>query len=506
QYPELAALVGESADNLPGVPGVGPGFAARWLKKYGSLKGILDNIDDIGGKKGEALRENLDQVKRNRELNALVTNLELPITLDEAILVNPDRNMVSELFDALEFDNIRNRVFTTFEQHLGSSEEPEPPEEMPETAVINDVEAWQTFLADIDQRISVFFHINPPATITRRKIPAPGDYGEIRALGLATADTTAVIDLDHASAALGSAVTHFLSDPQYSKVVYDLKATLKALATPPSQSVLEPLTDVNTSLVSVADDILLSAYILQPDRRGYELADLVQTYLKTRLETVAPTENQGQLELEGFTDDNAEQLAQYARNAWMIHRLNEAMDEELQQREAVGLLHDLEIPLSVVLAKVELIGIGTDRQRLDSLLDGFTNEVEKAQESAFAAIGGQEVNLASPKQLQTVLFDTLDMPKTRKTKTGYSTDADSLADLLEKTDHPFLHNLMSYRDATKLRQTVQGLLDSIAEDNRIHTRFSQTAAATGRLSSLNPNLQNIPVRTPAGRQIRDIFV
>ena len=506
QYPELAALVGESADNLPGVPGVGPGFAARWLKKYGSLKGILDNIDDIGGKKGEALRENLDQVKRNRELNALVTNLELPISLEESVLVNPDRNMVAELFDALEFDNIRNRVFTTFEQHLGSSEEPDPPEEMPTTAVIEDVEQWQTFLGNIEERISVFFHINPPATITRRKIPAPGDYGEIRAIGFATADVTAVIDLDNANAALGSAVTQFFSDQQYSKVVYDLKATLKALATSPTQSVLEPLIDVKTSLVSVADDVLLSAYILQPDRRGYELADLVQTYLKTRLEAVAPTENQGQLELEGFRDDNAAQLAQYARNAWMIHRLNEAMDEELQLRDAVGLLHDLEIPLSVVLAEVELTGIGTDRQRLDSLLEGFTHEVEKAQESAFAAIGGQEVNLASPKQLQAVLFDTLDMPKTRKTKTGYSTDADSLADLLEKTDHPFLHNLMSYRDATKLRQTVQGLLDSIAEDHRIHTRFSQTAAATGRLSSLNPNLQNIPVRTPAGRQIRDIFV
>src|SRR5699024_6076544 len=129
-----------------------------------------------------------------------------------------------------------------------------------------------------------FFHINPPATITRRKIPAPGDYGEIRAIGFATADVTAVIDLDNANAALGSAVTQFFSDQQYSKVVYDLKATLKALATSPTQSVLEPLIDVKTSLVSVADDVLLSAYILQPDRRGYELADLVKTSLKSRLE------------------------------------------------------------------------------------------------------------------------------------------------------------------------------------------------------------------------------
>src|SRR5699024_9443957 len=162
--------------------------------------------------------------------------------------------------------------------------------------------------------------------------------------------------------------------------------------------------------------------------------------------------------------------------------------------------------LSVVLAKMESSGISLDRQRLDNLLDGFTVEGAKAHQSAFAATGGQEVNLASPKQLQSVLFEPLDMPKTRKTKTGYSTDADSWADLLEKTDHALLHNLMAVRYATKLRQTVQGLLDPIADDQRIHPRFSQTAAATGRLSSLNPNLQNIPVRTPAGRQIRDIFV
>ncbi len=506
QYPELAALVGETADNLPGVPGVGPGFAARWLNKYGSLKGILDNVDAIGGKKGAALREHLDDVKRNRELNALVTNLQLPVEITDTALANPDRNLVAELFDALEFNTIRDRVFSTFEQQLGGAEEQAPTEDLPEATLINDITAWQRFLDDIAEPVSVFFHITPPATITRRKIPAPGDYGEIRGVGLATENATAVIDLDTADEALGQAITEFLGNEAYTKVVYDLKTILKALATTSEHSSLPAVTDVETSIVAVEDDVLLSAYILQPDRRGYELADLVQTYLNTRLDAVMPSADQGQLAIDGLDETNTEQLAQYARNAWMIHRLNETMVVELQRRGSVGLLHDLEIPLSVVLAKMELIGIGIDRQRLDNLLDGFTEEVDKAQQSAFAAIGGQEVNLASPKQLQLVLFDTLEMPKTRKTKTGYSTDADSLADLLEKTDHAFLHNLMAFRDATKLRQTVQGLLDSIADDQRIHTRFSQTAAATGRLSSLNPNLQNIPVRTPAGRQIRDIFV
>lgn len=506
QYPDLAALVGETADNLPGVPGVGPGFAARWINKYGGLQGIFDNIDDIGGKKGEALRENLAAVKRNRELNALVTDLELPLELEDAVLVNPDHHEVSELFDALEFNTIRDRVFKTFEQRLGTAEEPPADVEMPETTLIDAVEDWETFLTGVKEPVAVFFYINPPAVITKRKIPAPGDYGQIRAVGFATADATAVIDIDNASKELGQAVVAFLSDSAYAKVVYDLKTTLKALATSAEGSALPARPDVNTSILGVEDDVLLSAYILQPDRRGYDLSDLVQTYLNTRLESIVSTEDQGQLELEGLDDENVARLAQYARNAWMILRLNEVMGEQLKERDAVSLLHDLEIPLSVVLAKMELIGIGIDRERLDSLLDGFTNEVEKAQQSAYASIGGQEVNLASPKQLQTVLFETLDMPKTRRTKTGYSTDADSLADLLEKTDHPFLHNLMAFRDATKLRQTVQGLLDSIADDGRIHTRFSQTAAATGRLSSLNPNLQNIPVRTPAGRQIRDIFV
>ena len=506
QYPELAALVGETADNLPGVPGVGPGFAARWLNKYGSLKGILDNIDSIGGKKGAALREHLDDVKRNRELNALITDLQLPVEITDTALANPDRNLVAELFDALEFNTIRDRVFSTFEQRLGGAEEQAPAEDLPEAALINDINAWQGFLANIAEPVSVFFNITSPATITRRKIPAPGDYGEILGVGLATENATAVIDLETADEQLGKAITEFLGNEAYTKVVYDLKTVLKALATTPERSSLPAVTDVETSIVAVEDDVLLSAYILQPDRRGYELADLVQTYLNTRLDAITQSINQGQLAIDGLEENNTEQLAQYARNAWMIHRLNETMGVELQRRGAVGLLHDLEIPLSVVLAKMELTGIGIDRQRLDNLLDGFTEEVAKAQQSAFAAIGGQEVNLASPKQLQSVLFETLDMPKTRKTKTGYSTDADSLADLLEKTDHAFLHNLMAFRDATKLRQTVQGLLDSIADDQRIHTRFSQTAAATGRLSSLNPNLQNIPVRTPAGRQIRDIFV
>lgn len=179
-------------------------------------------------------------------------------------------------------------------------------------------------------------------------------------------------------------------------------------------------------------------------------------------------------------------------------------------RGAQRLLQELEIPLSRLLARMELTGIAVDVDALTGLREDFTDAADAAKESAWASVaeetGGMQVNLGSPKQLQEVLFERLNMPRTRKTKTGYSTDVDSLQDLLEQTRHPFLENLMAHRDATKLRQTVEGLLETVAPDGRIHTTYSQTAAATGRLSSLHPNLQNIPVRTEAGRRIREVFV
>jgi DNA polymerase-1 len=177
----------------------------------------------------------------------------------------------------------------------------------------------------------------------------------------------------------------------------------------------------------------------------------------------------------------------------------------LIERNGEVLLKELEMPLSLVLAKMENAGIGIDAAKLDELYADFTKSIDAATAEAFAAIG-HEVNLSSPKQLQVVLFEELDLPKTKKIKTGFTTDAESLQDLLVKTGHPFLVALMAYRDATKLRQTVEGLRKAVAADGRIHTTYAQTVAATGRLSSLNPNLQNIPVRSEEGRRIREVFV
>ncbi|WP_431521172.1 DNA polymerase I [Citricoccus muralis] len=495
QYPELAALVGETADNLPGIPGVGPGFAAKWLKEYGDLDGVLANADKITGKKGESLREHMDNVHRNRRLNALVRDLELPVTLEATTLEQPDREQLEELFDALEFNRVRQRVFDTFDERLGTTTEPAQDDVTPDFTVADSAQQVNDFLAEHGgELLGVYAEITGPEMVAKRKIPVPGDYGTVTGVSFAADDAGLFVDLTSDSAA-AKAARDALADPALDTAVYDVKSIIKAFGS-------------TASIDGVQDDALISAYILQPDRRSYELSALVEGYLNANLDTgETPAAGQQALDLDGAEEESkAQQRAHDAvRAAWMIRRLSQVFTPAVIERGAQQLLQNLEIPLAVVLAELEFAGVAIDEARLGELLQQFSDEADAAQESAWAANDGEKVNLGSPKQLQVVLFEKMDMPKTRKTKTGYSTDVDSLNDLLERTGHAFLQNLMLYRDATKLKQTVQGLKDAVAEDHRIHTTFSQTTAATGRLSSLNPNLQNIPVRTEAGRQIRDVF-
>jgi len=508
-YPDLAALVGEKADNLPGVPGVGAGFAAKWLVKYGDLDGVLEHADEITGKKGEALRAHLDDVRRNRRLNALVRDLDLPITDDAMELTMPDRERIAELFDSLQFNRIRERVFEVFSERLGADAPAEEVEQAPEAVAATDRAGLEAFLSrNAGTLLGVHVEVDGPALLPRRKVPVPGEYGVPVALGLAAEDDAVAVDLTTADEDLAAAVCELLEDAAVTKAVYDLKRVLKALRT-------AGVGGSACDLLGVEDDVFLGAYLIQPDRRDIDLASLAREDLHTPLE--APAEEvegtaQGELDLDGAGE--AAEAAARARNAvraaWIVRRLSEDYTPRLLDRGAQALLREIEIPLSRLLADMELEGVAVDREHLESLRADFTAAADAAKESAWASVaeetGGMEVNLGSPKQLQAVLFEHLDMPKTRKTKTGYSTDVDSLNSLLEQTGHPFLENLMAHRDATKLRQTVDGLLETVAEDGRIHTTYSQTVAATGRLSSLHPNLQNIPVRTAAGRRIREAFV
>ncbi|MGJ9401894.1 DNA polymerase I [Arthrobacter sp. KK5.5] len=477
RYSDLAALVGETADNLPGVPGVGPKTAAKWINQYGGLEGIIENLADIKGKAGESLREHLENVKRNRRLNHLLRELDLPVTLEALELDRPNREAIEELFDALQFNTLRKRLFDLFgedeAEHEDEAEVPEPT------------------MLDTPKAVDSWFSRNGAHTLGVHLATVATTPGGADAVGIAFAsdDATAYADLELADAETESALARVLSSDDYKKALHDFKAGYKLL--------LERGIELN----GVVDDTMISAYLIQPDRRSHDLADIAQYHLRIALDATQPADS-GQLSLE-LGDSGAALPA--ARAAHVIRTLSVYLAGQVLERGAATLLGDMELPLSSVLAHMERTGIAIDTGKLDDLLADFTTTIDSATAAAYEAIG-HEVNLGSPKQLQVVLFEELDLPKTKKIKTGYTTDADSLADLLAKTQHGFLAALMAYRDASKLRQTVEGLRRAVAEDGRIHTTYAQTVAATGRLSSLNPNLQNIPVRSEAGRRIREVFV
>ena len=478
-YSDLAALVGESADNLPGVPGVGPKTAAKWINLYGGLEGILENLDSIGGKVGGALKENLENVKRNRRLNQLLTDLELPITLEDLHEPRPDRQAIEELFEELEFRTLRTRLFDLYgDDTAGAAPDTIDAPEFDSLTDASGLEAF--FAAGSGMRSALAVQL------------VPGRVGDdASALAIVRANGAAFIELTGLDAAAEEVLARWLRDPEEAKVLHEFKSALKALH------------NRGLGLEGVVDDTSISGYLIQPDRRSYDLAELAQVHLKISLATAASQSGQLELDLSGDTDQAA--AAALVQHAAVVHALSKHFEKELADRKADALLTTLELPVARVLAQMELTGIFVSTDRMDEQLADLTKVIQTAQEQAFAAIG-HEVNLGSPKQLQTVLFEELGLPKTKKIKSGYTTDAASLKALLEKTGHEFLVQLMAHRESSKLAQMVETLKKSVADDGRIHTTYAQNIAATGRISSNNPNLQNIPVRSEEGRRVRGIFV
>ncbi|QNN53042.1 DNA polymerase I [Nocardioides mesophilus] len=479
RYPELAALVGEDSDNLPGVPGVGPKTAAKWITTYDGLDNVIAHADQIKGKAGDSLREHLGEVIRNRRLNALVCDMDLAITPTDLAKQPWDRQQVHQLFDGLEFRVLRERLFATLE----SEEEIEEVDfdlEMRRLAA-GELAGWLAEHTREGERVGVQVQGSWRA-----------GTGEVYAVALAAGDEAAAwVDVEQLGPEDDEVLATWLADPRRPKVLHDAKGPMLAMAARGW-----PLTGLDR-------DTALSAYLARPDQRSYDLADLTVRYLKRELKVADVDADQGQLSFDSVGEDAAGDTAML--HAWTVLELAAALDEELEERGGTRLLADVELPLVHVLAELERIGVAVDVEQLEALESHFAGEVKKAADEAFDVIG-KEINLGSPKQLQVVLFDELDMPKTKRTKTGYTTDADALQALYVKTEHPFLLHLLRHRDVARLRQTVEGLLKTVASDGRIHTTFNQMIAATGRLSSTDPNLQNIPVRTEEGRRIREAFV
>jgi DNA polymerase I len=480
QYPDFAALRGDPSDNLPGIPGVGEKTAAKWIVEYGSLENLVDNVEGVRGKVGESLRANLSTVVLNRELTHLVRDVPLAQTPDTLRLLPWDRDQIHRLFDDLEFRVLRDRLFDTL-----AAVEPEVDEGFEVRGGALEpgaVGAWLAAHARDGRRCGmavVGTHTVYDGDATAVAIATAGGEG-------AYIDTTTLTAEDEA--ALGD----WLADGGAPKALHEAKIAMHDLA------------GRGWTLAGVTSDTALAAYLVRPGQRSFALDDLSLRYLRRELR--AETQEQQQLSLlddtEGVDDQAVQTLLLRAR---AVADLADALDEELDRIESASLLTEMELPVQSTLAAMEAIGIAVDQDKLDTLQREFGGQIRDAAEAAYSVIGKQ-INLGSPKQLQVVLFDELGMPKTKKTKTGYTTDAEALQSLFDKTGHPFLEHLLAHRDATRLKVTVDGLLKSTADDGRIHTTFNQTIAATGRLSSTEPNLQNIPIRTEAGRRIRDAFI
>ncbi|WP_229874243.1 DNA polymerase I [Amycolatopsis deserti] len=480
QYPDFAALRGDPSDNLPGIPGVGEKTATKWIQQFGSLAALIDRVDEVKGKVGDALRAHLDSVMLNRQLTELVRDVPLDATPDDLALKPWDRDAVHRLFDELEFRVLRDRLFQTL-----SSAEPEAESgfEVAGAAVPpGGLAAWLSKHTKAGQTVGVSFRTTGSSV-----------RSDIQSIALAAAGGEAgYVDVTRLDEADEQALAAWLADPAIPKAGHALKVPLHALRAR------------GWKLAGLAMDTELAAYLVRPGQRSFELDDLVLRYLQRELRNDSDS-GDGQLSLLDGDDGDQKLVQGELVRASAVAELAGALSGELEKISGTRLLNDIELPLLQVIAEVEAAGVAVDIEQLTALEAHYGARVKQAAEAAYGVIGKQ-VNLGSPKQLQVVLFDELGMPKTKRTKTGYTTDAEALQTLFEKTEHPFLQHLLEHRDATRLKSTVEGLLKSVADDGRIHTTLHQTIAATGRLSSVDPNLQNIPIRTEEGRRIRDAFV
>lgn len=450
-YPEFAALRGDPSDNLPSVPGVGEKTAAKWIVEYGNVANLVASIDKISGKVGDSLRNNIDIVLRNRELTQL--HHDVPIETDIADLRwnGIDESKILPLFDQLEFRTLKDRVkpFTAKDTSLKTSA----------------AEPLMMLQFDPDLELLTSKELDAKISSHAGEVAITYEVVDEKLHRYAVAFSSNEAFLIHSSQ-----IGEWAADPRIGKVLHDAKSLARIIP-----------------IEGIVFDTSLAAYVINPGVRAQELSDIVTRWG------------------DGMAISSEDSEKALVQGAVALFSLRTSLTQELKERNVLGLYNELELPIAELLAKMERLGVAVDRRKLAELQKFFANEVERETNATYEAVG-HEFNVASPKQLQVVLFDELKLPKTKKIKTGYTTDAESLEWLSQTTRHPALAHLLRIRETNKLRTTIEGLIGEISDDGRIHTHFQQTVAATGRLSSTGPNLQNIPVRTEEGRRIRECFV
>jgi len=474
QYPDFAALRGDPSDNLPSVPSVGEKTAVKWIKEYGNLDELIKHANEISGKVGESLRASIEQVKLNRKMTELVKDVSLDVGVDQLAVKELDIDLVNKVFTALEFKSLRERLIGNASVSKDSSKKPKQSSFKVQKYNSGGLGKWLE--EETNELIALEVQFESFAA----------EFKEV-AWGIARTSDGIAFSQNELSQDELNLLKKFLSNKETKKVVHGAKDFYKICS------------HLNIEFQGLVSDTEISSYLVNPGLRSYELEDVAMRVLGFVPDLA--NENDGQLAL-GEESVNVDSLATRA-NA--ILSLNAALEPQIEERKLSDLLNNLELPLIEVLAEMELTGIAVDLKKLNNLSDEFEKLAKGYEKDAFKIVG-HEFNMASPKQLQTVLFDERKLTKTKKTKTGFTTDAEALTDLFAKTKDPVLSSILSWRDITKLKQTVASLIPLAEKDGRIHTTFNQTVTSTGRLSSTEPNMQNIPIRTDQGKRIRDCFI
>src|SRR5215218_10758772 len=475
QYPDYAALRGDTSDNLPGVPGIGEKTAAKLVATYGDLEGIYEHVDELPPKQRQNLGDARDRVFLNREMSRLRSNVEVDFSAADLRQRSWDREQVRILFDQLEFRTLLPRLFEAVGEEAAA---PEADTFEAEVVVVPDAAAAATRLRDLGA-------VESPYVLEGRW---EGEAGHSPLIGVAVADEDGRADYIDGDlvrdAKVSDALSALVGEGGPPLVVHRAKELMHALPV-----------DVRT----LRFDTAVMAYLLDPAEGKYLLEDLALRYLS--LEVRSPDAEEGTLDLD---IDGQSRVDDTGRRALAVRRLAGTLAKALQARELTDLYERVERPLVRVLGRMEDAGVKVDRQ----FLEGLRAELAQSCEDLVGRIqahAGVEFNVNSTPQLREVLFDRLGLAPVKKTKTGPSTDADSLQKMVK--EHPIIEDLLRYREVEKLRSTYADALPPlIGHDGRIHATFKQTDTTTGRISSENPNLQNVPVRTADGREMRRAFI
>lgn len=475
QIIDLKGLMGDPSDNIPGIPGVGEKTAIKLLTQYPTVEEVIAHVDEISGKKlQEKVREYQDQALLSKRLATVYCDVPLEFDLDEIEIPALDADKIIELFRKLDFKTLTDRVQKVF----GSTEVTQKTVEKP---------------ADYEM-------------VTEENMGNYHDFLESETISLYVASTQ---ENPHRSEVIGMAVSNgeknlyvpveiwgkwerlekWIESSEHHKVVFDGKRT----------EIL--LSKAGYLLDGIQMDVLLASYLLDPSESKMELSDVVSRHTSLYL----PSDDEVYGKGAKRSIPTGVILAQHlSQKAYTIYKLSPLLQEEINGAELTSLLYDLEMPLSRVLAKMERTGVRVDAEQLDNLGIALKESLDQLTEEIYQ-LAGVEFNINSPKQLGEILFDKLGLPVIKKTKTGYSTSADVLEKLAPQ--HEIVDKILHYRQVGKLFTTyIEGLKKEILPDEKIHTHFNQTITATGRLSSTEPNLQNIPIRLEEGRKIRQVFV